>query len=434
MPFRQPFLLYFIFQWTWINLALSQSTQVLHPGKIKVRKGTRSTQDPNVLQTNELTDTQEDASTYIEFRPSSTKNHASVLKFLPSSLDGTKVSDLSFMVNMRGPSKDEQKWIFKLRNFQTKKWEKLFTNKKGVSGKWYIKQKSMTTAAGVFSDYQHPDTGQIWVNVLSNNKVDNLDLDYVALSLTLEETPLLSPGASWTYDIGGYHGPTYQTSVVMIDLFDTSDTVISALKSEGRVVSCYFSAGTFEEWREDADQFDQSILGLPMAEWEGERWLDIRSDLTFDIMNTRMATAQQKGCQALEPDNVDGYINNTGFDLTKSDQISYLMKLSQAARNFGLLIGLKNADDLVAELEPFFDFSIAEECYKYKECCDYYPFIENSKPVFAIEYTEKDETICDEFESRSYSLLFGNYELSQLSFCSPGTSTMDHDQDAFDGC
>ena len=118
----------------------------------------------------------------------------------------------------------------------------------------------------------------------SNNKVDNIDLDYIALTITMEDIPLLSPGTTWTYDIGGYHGQPYDTSVVMIDLFDTSDTLIDSLKSEGKVVCCYFSAGTFEDWRDDANEFDESILGNPMDEWEGEKWLDIGSGLTLEIM------------------------------------------------------------------------------------------------------------------------------------------------------
>ena len=64
---------------------------------------------------------------------------------------------------------------------------------------------------------------------------------------------------------------------------DLSDTLIDSSKGEGKVVFCYFSAGTVEEWRDDADGCDESILGNPIAEWEGETWLDVRSDLTLKI-------------------------------------------------------------------------------------------------------------------------------------------------------
>ena len=112
--------------------------------------------------------------------------------------------------------------------------------------------------------------------------------------------------------------------------------------------------------------------------------------------------------------------------------MTYLTNLAQTAGSLGLLIGLKNADDLVKELEPIFDFSIAEECYKYNECCDYLPFVTNNKPVFAIEYGEKDEEVCGEFKTRNYSPLFGNYELSDLSFCSSEGNGFEGG--GFDGC
>ena len=43
------------------------------------------------------------------------------------------------------------------------------------------------------------------------------------------------------------------------------------------VITCYFSAGTFEDWRDDADQFPASVIGKALPEWDGENWLDIRT-------------------------------------------------------------------------------------------------------------------------------------------------------------
>ena len=54
----------------------------------------------------------------------------------------------------------------------------------------------------------------------------------------------------------------------------------------------------------------------------------------------------------MEPNNLNGYINETGFSLSKDDQMTYITNLAQTAGSLGLLIGLKNADDLVEELEP----------------------------------------------------------------------------------
>ena len=105
---------------------------------------------------------------------------------------------------MRGPSKDLQKWRFRIRNFQTKKWEGLFVNKQGSENQWYIQQNVKSVVVGTFGgNYQHRKSRQIWMQLSSNNKVDNIDLDSIALTITMETISLLSPGTTWTYDIGG---------------------------------------------------------------------------------------------------------------------------------------------------------------------------------------------------------------------------------------
>ena len=72
---------------------------------------------------------------------------------------------------------------------------------------------------------------------------------------------------------------------------------------------CYFSAGSYEAWRDDASQFPASALGDTLDGWEDERWLDIRDQGVLAIMETRIALASEKGCDAVEPDNVDNYTN-----------------------------------------------------------------------------------------------------------------------------
>lgn len=36
-----------------------------------------------------------------------------------------------------------------------------------------------------------------------------------------------------------------------------------------------FSAGTKEDWRDDADDFPDEALGAALGDWEGEVWLDV---------------------------------------------------------------------------------------------------------------------------------------------------------------
>jgi hypothetical protein len=78
--------------------------------------------------------------------------------------------------------------------------------------------------------------------------------------------------------------PLSTPSVYLVDGFDTPAATVSLLKGQGRHPVCYFSAGSFEEWRPDAGDFVAADLGKPLSGWPGERWLDVRSPAVRAIM------------------------------------------------------------------------------------------------------------------------------------------------------
>ena len=238
---------------------------------------------------------------------------------------------------------------------------------------------------------------------------------------SLADGSLLSIGDTFTYDLPGAQD-SYSTNVVIIDLFDTSTDNISNLKAEGHTVICYFSAGSWENWREDADQFPSVSLGKNLDGWPGEKWLDTRNGEVREIMKNRILLAKSKGCQGVEADNLDGYGNNTGFNLSKSNSINYISFLAMEAHNTNLVIALKNSAEIVSSVQPVLDFAIVESCYEYDECCLYEEFISNGKPIFSIEYTNYNDAICTEFQNHGFSLIFGNYDLDELTFC-PGITS-----------
>ncbi len=104
-----------------------------------------------------------------------------------------------------------------------------------------------------------------------------------------------------------------------IDAFEAEPSTIAALQAEGKTVLCYFSAGTYEDWRPDKDQFTAADKGQSLApEWPDEYWLKLGSANVRRIMTTRIQMAATKGCDAVDPD-------NTGTFLTvKSDDRSDL--------------------------------------------------------------------------------------------------------------
>lgn len=193
---------------------------------------------------------------------------------------------------------------------------------------------------------------------------------------------------TWTWQLTGDLNTTYDVSLFDIDLFETTAEQISQLHDSNKTVICYFSGGSSENFRPDFIKFNDEDLGKQLEGWEGERWLDIRSQNILDIMAARMDLAVEKGCDGVEPDNMDGFLQDTCFDLTKNDQLAYNRKIANMAHERGLSIALKNTPDLVQQLVNYYDFSMVEECYFYNECSKYFPFINQNKPVFSVEYDD----------------------------------------------
>lgn len=95
-----------------------------------------------------------------------------------------------------------------------------------------------------------------------------------------------------------------------MDLFENSKSTITAMQKGGKKVICYFSAGSWENWRKDKDSFPKKDLGKVMDGWPDERWVNISSVAVRAIMAQRIKLAAEKGCDAIDPDNMDGYVGH----------------------------------------------------------------------------------------------------------------------------
>ena len=191
---------------------------------------------------------------------------------------------------------------------------------------------------------------------------------------------------TWQWQLQGELNVSYSVDVYDIDLFDSTPEVIEGLHRQGRRVVCYLSAGSAEDWRDDFDRFDEADVGEPLDDWEGERWLDIRSPDVHAVMLARLDLARDKGCDGVEPDNVQAYGEATGFSLTYDDQIAYNRLIAIAAHERGLAVGLKNGGPQVADVLDVYDFALTEECHEFEECAPFAAFIAAGKPVFHAEY------------------------------------------------
>ncbi len=219
-------------------------------------------------------------------------------------------------------------------------------------------------------------------------------------------------GATFQWQLQGEVDTTVVAEVYDIDMFDSSKALIGDLHSMGRRVICYVSAGSYEKWRPDADSFPNRVLGKPLDGWPGERWLDVRKLKPLKrIMDKRVARCAAKGFDGIEYDNVDGFTNDTGFDLSKDDQLAYLEYLSQVAHDNGLAAGLKNLPQLAKDLEPNWDFAVNEQCFQYDECKEYSAFIDNDKAVFHVEYEMDVSEFCDEANEMGFTSMRKKYSL-----------------------
>ena len=197
-----------------------------------------------------------------------------------------------------------------------------------------------------------------------------------------------APGLTWQWQLDEEVDTSVEAEVYDIDLYAPQE-VIDELHARGVRVICYISVGSWENWRPDADQFPEEVLGRDYEGWPGERWLDIRRlDLLAPIMRARLDLCAAKGFNGVEPDNIEIYDNRTGFPLTYADQLAYARWLADEAHARGLAIGLKNAPDMVADSLEFFDFAITEDAFYYNWIEKMLPFVEAGKDVFSAEYTD----------------------------------------------
>ncbi len=197
-----------------------------------------------------------------------------------------------------------------------------------------------------------------------------------------------------------------------IDLFDTDSDVVTALHAQGRIVICYMNAGGSEDWRPDAAAFPREVIGKNLDGWEGENWLDIRQiELLAPIMEARFDLCAAKGFDGVEPDNVDGFQNDTGFPLTYDDQREFNIWLAAEAHKRGLSIGLKNDMDQIPDLLEHFDWALNEQCFEYAECETLLPFIEAGKPVFTVEYELEPSEFYDQANALNFNSMKKNWNL-----------------------
>jgi hypothetical protein len=171
-----------------------------------------------------------------------------------------------------------------------------------------------------------------------------------------------------------------------VDGFDTSAASVAQFHALGQRMICYIDVGTAENWRPDYGEFPAADLGKANG-WPGELWLNVTDPAIRPIMAARFQMCRQKGFDAVEPDNMDGYENSTGFNITAAQQLAYDEWVANEVHSLGMAVFQKNDPDQASQLEPYFDGVIDEQCNQYSECGEYSSYLAAAKPVLNAEYT-----------------------------------------------
>ncbi|MFE4514185.1 endo alpha-1,4 polygalactosaminidase [Kitasatospora sp. NPDC056783] len=221
-----------------------------------------------------------------------------------------------------------------------------------------------------------------------------------------------TPGLTWQWQLGGGVDQSVDVPVYDIDGFENDASVVAALHAKGRKVICYINAGSWENFRPDSAAFAKSLQGSDTG-WKGEKWFDIRKlDQLRPLMAARFDMCRSKGFDAIEPDTIEAYNQNSGFPLTPDDQLKYNRMLAQLAHERGLAIGLKNDLDQIPALLADFDFAVNEECAQFDECERVAPFVKAGKAVFHVEYKLDTNQFCGKTKSLGFSSMQKKLDLN----------------------
>ncbi|AEV81254.1 hypothetical protein ACWT_0242 [Actinoplanes sp. SE50] len=224
-----------------------------------------------------------------------------------------------------------------------------------------------------------------------------------------------APGVTWQWQLTVPVDPTVNATVYDIDGFLNGADLVSDLHRRGRRVVCYVEVGSAEEFRPDYLDWPRELLGRPNG-WPGERWLDIRDPARLrPVLAAQFDMCRAKGFDAIEPDLMDGYANDTGFPASAADQLRFNRFVARLAHDRGLSVALKNDVEQAAELVGDFDFTVNEECAAFAECSRLTPFIRAGKAVLHAEYDLAPAEYCAESHRLRLSSLHKNRNLDAVA-------------------
>lgn len=391
----------------------------VYPSQLSLGRGRVSAQPLSVLAVQDQTGRADTWARYLEFSPEAAGLSATFTFVLPASVDLARLGGLTLLGNFKGQAQAAQTWRFDLYDPVQARWVPLGDNRGVQSWAWSALSFPVDAQAAPVGRFVSAER-QVRVRMQTLSGADDCNLDYLALGLYSGGvvTPVPpggpapvpmwrpAPGTTWQVQFSGPVDTSLSVGAYDLDLEDTTRATIDALHGRGIRAICYISGGSYEDWRADAGAFPAGVVGAPLAGWPGERWLDVRQiSVLRPIMERRLDRAVQKGCDAIDADNMDGYLHPTGFGVTYAQQLAYNRMVADAAHARGMSIGLKNDLEQVADLADVYDFAINEQCAEYHECDRLAPFITRNKAVLGIEFAGAQSSICPQANRLNHDTL-----------------------------
>lgn len=184
-------------------------------------------------------------------------------------------------------------------------------------------------------------------------------------------------------------------AVLDIDGQYNSAQTVATLHARGQKVICYIDAGVYEDYRPDAAKFPKSVIGKADQGWDGSYWLDIRRlDILLPIMEARIRDwCSGKGFDAVEPDEIDGWENASGFPLTYNDQLVYNRAIAGLIHKYNMAAIQKGDIIQTQDLVAYFDAALVEECWQYNECTNPYNPVTDREQVGSQAYTQAGKAV-----------------------------------------
>lgn len=264
---------------------------------------------------------------------------------------------------------------------------------------------------------------------------DQVDSDADGVGDACEGTIVpIEPGI--TFDWATNSTQVHQAAeVVIVDAFDTPEATISSLKAQGKIVMAYLNVGVWEDFRPDAGEFPEAILGNEAEGWAGSRMIDI-SNIGSQMTN-RLDMIKQKGFDGVGLYGFDyALYYDSGFDITQEAVFNYCVNLANYGHAQNLSVGQIDGLILTQDLSYYFDWLLSLRVFEYNGTSATAPYSNQNKAILDIETTDAypdvatfETEVCPQANSLGISAILKSQGLTEFIFSCSDAAFIDADGD-----